>query len=443
MSKSAILGTEKIGKLLLQQAVPASVGFFVMSIYTIVDTFFVGRWVGSLGIAGISIVMPLGFLVGAIGMAIGVGGASMISRALGAHEEGKAQNTFGNQVLLTVVLSVLITSLLYFYRQSVLIFFGAKGEILPYAIDYFTIQLLGIPLLTWAMMANNVIRAVGKSKMAMYTLIIPAVINVILDPIFINGFDMGIKGASWATVIGYLMSAGYTIYFFMSKHNEIKIEFHHVKFDLKISKEILSIGGVSLVRQASISALMIVLNQTLFDLGGELAVTSYGLINRIMLFMIFPVLGIVQGFLPIAGYNYGAKNTERLIEVIKIAIISGFLILLVVVVNVYFFAHHVIALFTTEQELINASSVAIQIMFLGLPLVVIQMIGSAYFQALGKPFPALLIALLKPLIFMIPLVLLLAKYFKLEGVWYAFPLADIAASFITFVILWITVKKLK
>lgn len=442
MSKSSILGTEKIGKLLLQQAVPASVGFFVMSIYTIADTFFVGRWVGSLGIAGISIVMPLGFLVGAIGMAIGVGGASIISRALGAQEEGKAQNTFGNQILLTVLLSIFITLLLYVYREPVLIFFGAKGAILPYAMDYFTIQLLGIPLLTWAMMANNVIRAVGKSKMAMYTLIIPAVINVILDPIFINGFDMGIKGASLATVIGYLLSAGYTVYFFLSKHNEIKITFHHIKFDVGISKEILSIGGVSLVRQAGISALMIVLNQTLFDLGGELAVTSYGLINRIMLFMIFPLLGIVQGFLPIAGYNYGAKNRERLIEVIKTAIISGFLILLVIGVIVYFFAHYVIALFTTEQELIKASSFAIQIMFLGLPLVVIQMIGSAYFQALGKPLPALLIALLKPLIFMIPLVLLLAEYFDLEGVWYAFPLADIGASFITFVILWFAVKKL-
>ncbi len=443
MTKSSTLGSEKIGKLLLQQAVPASVGFFIMSIYTIVDTFFVGRWVGSLGIAGISIVMPISFLIGAIGMAIGVGGASIISRALGAkEEEGKAEQTFGTQILLTSILSIALSLVLYATKEPVLTFFGAKGEILPFADAYFSIQLIGIPFLTWAMMSNNVIRAMGKSKMAMYTLIIPAIINVILDPIFIYWLDMGIEGASYATIAGYFLSASYTTYFFISKHNEIRINWKHVKFSFEITKEIISVGGVSIVRQAGISVLMVVLNQTLFDLGGETSVTSYGLINRIMLFVIFPMLGIVQGFLPIAGYNYGANQKDRVLEVIRKAIGSGFAILTVIAIIVYFGAEHVIALFTTEQVLIDASTGAMQTMFLALPLLAFQMIGSAYFQALGKALPALVISLLKPIVFMVPSVLILSNIFHLEGVWYAFPLSDVLASLISFIILYLAVKKL-
>ncbi len=439
---SVSLRDEKIGKLLLQQAVPASMGFFIMAIYSIVDTFFVGRWVGPLGIAGISIVTPIGFLIGSIGMSIGVGGSSIISRSLGGGNKELAQKAFANQVILTLGLSVLIVSLFFFLQEEFLLFFGAKGDILPFASDYFSIQLLGIPLLTWAMMSNNVIRAQGKSKLAMYTLVIPAIANVILDPIFIYYLDMGIKGASWATVIGYLLSALYTLYFFISKHNEIRIDFSDLKISLKISKEIFAIGGVSMVRQMSINLLMIILNNILFKLGGELAVTSYGLVNRIMLFVIFPILGIVQGILPIAGYNYGAKEYQRVKEVVRVAV-SGILILLVIDVLIFLFSHHVLSWFTTDQQLVQNSSSAMTMIFVALPLLTIQMVASAYFQSLGRAFPALAIALLKPLVFMIPLVLLLPIFWGLEGVWYSFPLAECLTCLVSFGFLFKSMKNLK
>ncbi|MEL7340055.1 MAG: MATE family efflux transporter, partial [Bacteroidota bacterium] len=300
MSKhSQELGTDRIGKLLVKQSVPASIGILIMSIYGIVDTIFVGRYVGSLAIAAITVVLPITFLISSIGMAIGVGGGSIISRALGRDDNAKANLTFGNQLGLTSSLAIFIVILGFIFEREILVFFGANGDILEPAREYFRIILLGVPFLAWAMMSNNIIRAEGEPRAAMLTLMVPAIVNLVLDPIFILGFGWGLQGAAWATSISYMMSAGYTAWFFSSGKSELKFDPKSLVPQKKIVTEIFSIGGVTLARQGVVSLFSIVLNHTLFEYGQETAVAVFGIVNRMMMFANFPVLGLLQGTLPI------------------------------------------------------------------------------------------------------------------------------------------------
>lgn len=432
MRKSEKLGKEPIPRLLFQQAAPASVGFLIMSIYGIVDTIFVGRFVGSMGIAAIAVVMPITFLISSIGMAIGVGGASIISRALGSEQREKAFLTFGNQAALTLLLATGIVILGSFYRDEILFLFGGRGDILPPAQEYFSIILIGVPFLAWAMMSNNVIRSEGASKVAMFTLIVPAVVNMILDPIFIIGLKWGIAGAAWATTISYMASAFFTLWFFLSGRSELRLVLSNFRLNLGILKEIGSIGGVTLARQGTISVLSIILNNTLFVYGGEISISVYGIINRVMMFANFPVLGVTQGFMPIAGYNYGSQKWARVKKVINTAMGSGTLIALGIFTCIMLFADQIVWIFSDDPELIAKTAPALRKVFLATPLITIQLVGSAYFQAIGKALPALLLTLTKQGFFLIPLILILPPIFNLDGVWYAFPIADVMAAGITF-----------
>jgi putative MATE family efflux protein len=425
-------GTDSLGKLLIQQAVPASIGILVLSIYGIVDTIFVGRYVGSLGIGAITVVLPITFLISSIGMSIGVGGASIISRAFGEKDVQKAHDTFGNQIGMTLTLALLIVGIGLMYQDAILMVFGGKGDILAPAQAYFQIILYGVPFLAWAMMSNNVIRAEGYPKMAMYTLIVPAISNIILDPIFIVGFDMGIEGAAWATTISYIASAVYTVWFFLFGKSSMKISLSRIRPNFAIAKEIFILGGVTLARQGTVSLLSIVLNNVLFSYGGEMGLSVYGVINRVMLFDNFPVLGITQGFVPIVGYNYGARLNERVHQTIQLALTYSTLIALAIFFIILTFTGSLVSVFTADEELISLSIPAMRKAFLATPLLAFSLIGSAYFQAIGKPMPALLLALSKQGIFLIPLVLVMPMFFGLEGIWYAFPLADTGAAAISY-----------
>ena len=432
LKKSAEFGTEPLGKLLAQQAVPAAVGILIMSIYGIVDTIFVGQYVGANGIAAITVIMPITFLLGSLGMATGIGGASIISRAFGKGDNEKAFATFGNMILLTLGLALFFVTLGFIFSDQTIQLFGGRGKVLEPARDYFLITLLGIPFLAWAMMCNNVIRAEGFPKIAMFTLITPAIINLILDPIFIIYLDWGIKGAAWATTIGYIGSALSTLYFFLGGKSEMKITPTSINFDWPIIKEIASIGSVTLARQGTISVLSIVLNNSLFNYGGEISLAVYGLINRVMLFLNFPVLGVTQGFVPIVGYNYGAKLKDRVAAIIKLSMKSATIIATILFVGIMVFTPWIASIFTSEQELIDKTIPALRVAFIATPLIAINLIGSAYFQATGKAMPALLLALSKQGIFLIPMILLLPLIFGLDGIWMSFPIADTGAALVTF-----------
>ncbi|WP_209330389.1 MATE family efflux transporter [Lunatimonas salinarum] len=430
--RNSKFGTDPVGSLLFQQAVPAAVGILVLSIYGIVDTIFVGRFVGSLGIAAITVVLPISFLISSIGMAIGVGGASMISRALGDSNHERAYSTFGNQLGLTMTLGVIFVVFGMYFQEPIVKLFGGKGEVLIAAKEFFTITLYGVPFLAWAMMSNNVIRAEGYPKVAMFTLIVPAVCNIILDPIFIVVLNMGLAGAAWATTLSYVASAGYTLWFFVYGRSSMKISLKYLKPNLLILKEISSLGSVTLARQGTVSVLAIVLNNVLFNHGGEMALSVYGIINRVMMFANFPVLGITQGFVPIVGYNYGARKKDRVHLAIRLALRYASLIALGIFVAILAFTATLVEVFTNDQLLLEETVPAMRRVFMATPLLAFSLIGSAYFQAVGKPKPALLLALSKQGLFLIPLVFVMPMVFGLEGVWYAFPLADTGAAAISY-----------
>ncbi|MFT7442586.1 MAG: putative MATE family efflux protein [Maribacter sp.] len=425
------LGTENIGKLLIKQAVPATIGILVMSLNMIVDTIFVGQWIGVLAIAAITVVLPIVFLISSIGMGIGIGGSSIISRALGANKPEKAFLTFGNQISLTVILALLFVVLGTIFSVPILNLFGAKGLILPIASEYFSVVIYGVPFLAFAMMGNPTIRAEGKPKFAMYAMMIPAVLNVVLDVVFIKFFNWGMWGAGLATSISFASCGLYILYFFLSSKSELKIIPKNFKLDFKIVDEIIKLGGVSIVRQGAISILMIVLNYSLFTYGGEISISIFGIINRVMMFSLSPVLGVSQGFLPVAGFNIGAKNNSRVKETIKKAIWFGSILGTIIFIGIVIFKEEIIWVFTNDATLLDETPNAMLIVFLVTPIVTMQLIGSAYFQAAGKAMPALFLTLLKQGIFLIPLAYILPKYYGINGIWWSFPIADVLSTIIT------------
>ena len=429
--KREIFGTRPLGKLLRDQAIPASAGILVMSIYGIVDTIFVGLWVGSLGIAAITVVQPITFLIASIGMAIGIGGASIISRAFGENNDEKAFLTFGNQVGLTVLFGITFVIIGFVFIDQILSLFGGRGNILDPAKTYFKIVLLGVPFLGWAMMSNNVIRAEGYPRIAMLTIMIPAVVNIILDPVFIIWLDMGLAGAAWATTISYIASAIFATWFFLKGDSQLKLSRKYLKTDVPIIKEIGALGSVSFARQGTISLLSVVLNNSLFVYGGEMALSVYGIISRLMMFANFPVIGITQGFVPIVGYNYGAKLVDRVKRMIRLSMVSATTIAVSIFTLIMVFSPQIVSLFTNDTDLIERTTPALRAVFLATPLIAINLLGSAYFQAIGRAKPAFILSLSKQGFLLIPLIFLLPLQFGIYGIWYSFPIADIGAALIT------------
>tara|TARA_R110002033_G_scaffold169897_3_gene211362 strand:- start:150550 stop:151929 length:1380 start_codon:yes stop_codon:yes gene_type:complete len=437
------LGFEPIGKLLVKQAVPASIGILVMSLNILVDSIFVGNWIGSIAIAAINVVLPVSFFIGALGMSVGIGGSSIISRALGAKNHEKALKVFGNQIALTLLITITMVILGLLYVDSIIPTFGGKGGIFEPAKIYYTIVLYGVPFLALCMMGNTVIRAEGKPKFAMIAMIIPSIGNLVMDYVFIYVFDWGMAGAAWATTIGYVLCFGYILYFFISKNSELKIGLHHFRLDFSIVKEISSLGFVTMARQAITSVVYLLMNNILFGLGGEAMVAVYAIIGRMLMFALFPVFGVTQGFLPIAGFNYGAKKYQRVRESIYTAIKYAALLATIGFIGLMIFPVEIASLFLSSKAGISDSELAVnayvlehiplamRLVFAATPIIALQLIGAAYFQAVGKAIPALLLTLTRQGFFFIPLILILPFYFDELGVWMAFPIADVLATIVT------------
>src|SRR5680860_212446 len=428
---SAALGSEPIGKLLIRQAVPASIGILVMSLNILIDTIFVGNWIGSIAIAAINVVLPVSFFIAALGIAIGIGGSSIISRALGSGKNEKALKTFGNQISLTLILTILLATVGLTFVNSIIPAFGGKGDIFEPAKIYYTVVLYGVPFLALCMMGNTVIRAEGKPKFAMIAMIIPSVGNLVLDYILIIVMDMGMLGAAWATTISYLCCFAYVLWFFLSKNSDLKINWTHFRFDLSILKETSSLGFVTLARQAVVSVTYLLMNNIMFHLGGEDSVTVYAIIGRMLMFALFPILGVTQGFLPIAGYNYGAQQWHRVRKSTNTAILYASVLALIVFAGIMFFSEDIVRIFTNNPKIIAETPHAMRWVFAATPIIALQLIGSAYFQAIGKAVPALLLTLSRQGFIFIPLVLILPMYYGEIGVWISFPIADVLSTIVT------------
>lgn len=430
-ASSEELGSEPISKLLIKQAVPASIGILVMSLNILVDTIFVGQWIGATAIAAINVVLPVSFFIAALGMAIGIGGSSIISRALGADNKDKALKTFGNQITLTLLLTISMVILGLWFADGIVPAFGGKGNILEPAKVYYIIVLYGVPFLALSMMGNTVIRAEGKPKFAMYAMMIPSVGNLVLDYIFINLLDLGMAGAAWATTIAYVLCFAFIFWFFLSKNSELKINKCHFGLNKPIVSEIGSLGFVTLARQAVVSITYLFMNNILFDLGGETSVTAYAIVGRMLMFALFPVYGITQGFLPIAGFNYGAVKYDRVKESIYTAIKYAAALATVVFILLIVFPEAITRLFTDDKDVILETPPAMRWVFAATPIIALQLIGAAYFQAIGKAKQALLLTLTRQGFFFIPLIFILPIFYGELGVWIAFPISDILATIVT------------
>jgi putative MATE family efflux protein len=440
--RSSKLGITSIGRLLVMQAVPASIGILVMSLNMIVDTIFVGRWIGPLAISAITVVIPVTFFIGAIGLSIGIGGSSVLSRALGSGNDEKALRVFGNQITLTFLASGLLAIIGLIFQDFFIEFFGADDSFKDLALIYYRIVMYGIVMLAMCMMGNNVIRAEGKPKFAMYAMMLPAIGNIFMDYILINVFDFGMQGAAWATFISYAICFVFILWFFLFK-SELKITASCLKLQKKLVNEISSLSFVTLARQATISVLTILLNNVLISVGDALDVASYGIISRMLMFALFPVIGVNQGFLPIAGYNYGAQKFQRVRESINTSIkYSGGLALFIFTL-IMIFPTDIVSVFISNNASLDAKTLAdnaeilertpsaLRWVFAATPIIAVQLIGASYFQAIGKAVPALLLSLTKQGFFLIPLILILPAFYGVWGVWISFPIADVLATIVT------------
>jgi putative MATE family efflux protein len=437
------LGLKPIPQLLIQQAVPASIGILVMSLNILIDTVFVGQWIGPNAIAAINVVLPVSFFIGALGMAIGIGGSSIISRALGDQNIEKALKTFGNQSTLTLLFTVGFVIIGLSFIETLIPLFGGKGALYAPAKIYYIIVLYGVPLLGFCMMGNNVVRAEGKPRYAMYAMMLPSVSNLTLDVVFIYIFDWGMAGAAWATTISYGVCALYLLYFFNSSKSELHLQRTHFSLQKSIVQQIGALGSVTLARQAVVSIVVLLVNNILFRYGGETTVAVYAIISRSLMFALFPVLGITQGFLPIAGYNYGAKNFDRVREVINTALLYATVLASIIFSLIMVFTEAFVTIFTNDPNVLAQTPEAMRWVFAATPIIGIQLIGAAYFQAIGKALPALLLTLTRQGFFLIPLIFILPPYFDVFGVWLAFPIGEAIATVITAFFLFRELKKYK
>ena len=438
---SDLLGTQSISSLLIKQAVPASIGILVMSLNMIVDTIFVGRWIGPLAISAITVVIPITFFIAALGLAIGIGGSSVLSRALGANQTTKALGVFGNMSTLTFLSSGILAIVGLVFQDTLINFFGADDSFRDLALTYYRIVLYGIVMLAMCMMGNSVIRAEGKPKFAMYAMMLPAIGNIGMDYVLINVLGMGMEGAAWATFISYGICFSFILWFFIFK-SELRLTLQSFLLNNTIVKEISGLSLVTLARQGVIAVLTVLINNILIRVGDAIDVASYGIISRALMFALFPVIGVNQGFMPIAGYNYGAKKLQRVREAINISIKYSGILALLIFTLIMLFAESFVGVFISDKAvevnnirdnmaLLERTPNALRWVFAATPVIVVQLIGCSYFQAIGRVTPALLLSLTKQGFFLTPLILILPSYFGVWGVWVSFPIADVCSTLVT------------
>jgi len=439
----SVLDDDRIGRLLLKLSLPAFLGMAVMTLYNVVDTIFIGHYVGPLGIAGLSIVFPVQMLSMGIGQMAGMGGASLVSRLVGANNTPRAEHALGNAITASIVLSIIIMATGLINPDFWCRLIGASETILPYARDYMTIILIGMVFMTIAMTLHTLIRAEGNATVAMYGMIMGAVLNIILDAIFIIPLDMGVKGAAIATVIAQLISVLYFMSYYFTGKSFLKVYSRNLIVEWNILKAILAIGIASLARTLAGSLSVIFVNRMLGAYGGDYAVSAFGIVNRIMMFALMPGIVIGQGLQPILGFNYGAKRYDRALKAIKIAIAAATACCVIVFMVLYFAPEPFISIFTTDSELIALGSYAAKRIFLVLYLIGFMMVGSLVFQSIGKAVQSFITSISRAALFLIPLVFILPHFLQLDGVWLAFPIADALTFLLTLILLIPQIRKFK
>ena len=425
------LAHKNIGPLLLSYSAPAIVGMLVNSTYNLVDAFFVGRGVGYLALAGLSVAFPVQMMVLGLAQVVGIGSSSIISRSLGAGDQRRAERVAGTSFSTVILLNILLTVVGLIFLRPILWAFGASENVMPYAYQYMSIILGGSVFFAFSVSSATIVRAEGNARLAMTCMMLGAVTNCLLAPLFIFGFHMGVRGAAIATVLANVAVFTYIASYFLRGKSMLRIRRADLFPDFSFYPEMFGIGISSFTRMAAGSVLAIILNKSINYYGTDAHLAILGVINRVMLFFVMPMFGLIQGLQPIAGFNYGARNIPRVKEAIWLASKYATIMALFAFIMLMTFPQVIFRMFNLEPADIQQGATIMRVVILALPLIGFQIVGASVFQALGRAWPALFLSMARQLILLGPLLLLFPLLFGLMGLWVAFPVADLLSTVLT------------
>jgi len=437
------LGTEKISKLLRQYAVPAIIAMTASSLYNMVDSIYIGHGVGALAISGLAVTFPFMNISVAFGTLVGVGASSLLSLKLGKKDYAAAQKVLGNVITLNIIIGIVFTILSLIFLDPILYFFGAGAQTIAYAREYMFIILLGNIVTHLYFGLNNLLRSSGHPRKAMALTISTVALNTLLDPLFIFVFKWGVQGAAIATVLSQLIALVWQMNIFNDKSALLHLRKGIYNIDFRLAKDIFAIGLSPFLMNVASCFIVILINNELKTYGGELAIGAFGIVNRFSFMFVMIVFGFNQGMQPIAGYNYGAKNISRVLEVLKMTIFFATLIMTSSFLIGELFPEAVARVFTIDKELIDLSVYGLRIVVMCYPLIGAQIVISAFFQSIGKAGQAIILSLIRQVIVLIPCLIILPKHFGMMGVWVSMPVSDIVACILSTVMIFYQIKRIK
>lgn len=438
------LGTQSISKLLVQYSVPAIIASLATSLYNIVDSIFIGRGVGAMAIAGLAITFPLMNLVVAFCTLIAVGGATISSIYLGQKNIERATDVVNNVFVFCLIHSIVFGGLTLIFLDEILYFFGATPETISYARDFMTVILYGTPITYVFIGLNNVMRATGYPKKAMISALLSVGVNIVLAPIFIFEFHWGIRGAATATLIGQSVAFVWVLLHFFSKKSFIHFQCHNKWLCVPIMKRVYAVGLSPFLMNICACVVVIFINKALLDYGrevGNLCVGAYGILNRTTMFFVMIVFGVTQGMQPILGFNFGAGRHDRVKKTLRLGIFLGILITTAGWAVTELLPNTVSSLFTVDKALIDIARRGFRIYFIVFPVVGCQIVIQNYFQSVGLPKLSIFLSLTRQLLFLIPFLIILPRYFGVDGVWASMSASDLLATSVAFITLWYHLRK--
>lgn len=436
-AKHKLMGQENMTKLIIKFSIPSMIGLLVNAFYNIVDRIYIGRipLTGHYDIAGVGLTMPMTIISFAVALMIGMGGSTLISLRLGEQKKELAEKYLGNAITLGVILSLILTAATLMNIDKLLIGLGASENTFASSKEYLKIISIGYVFSIVGYIANAAIRSDGSPKIAMYTLLVGAILNIVLDPIFIFYMNMGMKGAAWATIISQFFAMIWAVSYFYSKKSGLKLHVENLKLKLELSKQILRQGAAPCLLQLGSGFVVIVFNNALKNTSGDYAVSAMTIVQGISMFFIMPIFGINQALLPLAGYNYGAKLYDRVRGLLKRAIIGATIIGIIAFILIQFASKYFIYAFTYNKDVVDIAATGLKICTFMIPVVGFQIVSSIYFQAIGKPKITMFLSLSRQVIFLVPLIIILGKLYGGAGIWIATPIADFLSFLITLIML--------
>lgn len=437
------LGTEKIGKLLMNYATPAIIAMTASSLYNIIDSIFIGHGVGPLAISGLALTFPLMNLVAAFGSFVGVGSATLTSVRLGQKDYGSANIILGNCFTLNVIFGLTLTILGLIFLRPILLFFGASTHTLPYAYDFMFIILIGNLVTCLYFGLNAMLRASGAPEKAMYATIGTVLINIVLNPLFIFGLHFGIRGSALATVISQLTALCWQLGYFRNKNNFIHFKKGTFKLQKQIIRDTLSIGLSPFLMNLASCLIIILINKGLNKFGGDMAIGAFGIVNRYVFVFVMIVFGFNQGMQPIAGYNFGAKLYGRVNQVLKLTIICATVVTTIGFVLAELFPETIVKAFTTDADLIKQAALGMRIVMVTFPIIGFQMVTSNFFQSIGMAKKAIFLSLTRQMIFLVPAIIILPFFWQLDGIWWSMPFSDLFATVTSLTMLYLQFRQFK